>query len=48
MYIYEILAIGICILLLMSLSVAFKLIADEAKDEALIRRSKRNVYRKKR
>lgn len=48
MYIYEIMAAAICILLLISLSIAFKLIAEEAKEEALIRRSKRNVYRKKR
>ena len=48
MDIYAVLAIGICGLLLISLSIAFKLIADEAKKEALMRRSRKNVYRKKR
>lgn len=47
MYIYEIMAAAICILLLISLSIAFKLIADEAKEDAKIRRS-HSVYHKKR
>ena len=45
---YEGLVMVVIGLLLCALSAAFKLIAEEAKDEALMRRSKRNVYRKKR
>ena len=45
---YEAIAVFFVAMVLISLSAAFKLIAEDIKDDFIIRRSKRNVHRKKR